>query len=65
MIYHLREISKKFSGVPIKIGFLIPYLVKGFANFLPEALILRLSRDLPLEGEIFSGSTRKNGPSHS
>ena len=44
---------------------LIPYLVKGFENFLPEGLIFPLSRDLPLEGEIFPGNTRKNGASHS
>ena len=56
---------KFFSEAPIKMALLIPYLVKGFGNFLPEGLIFPLSRDLPLEGEIFPGNTRKNGASHS
>lgn len=41
-----------FFRTPIKAGLLIPCLVRGFKNFLPEDLIFRLSRDLPLEGEI-------------
>ena len=65
MTYHLRGISKFFSEAPIKTALLIPYLVKGFENFLPEGLIFPLSRDLPLEGEIFPGNTRKNSASHS
>ena len=65
MTYHLRGISKFFSEAPINMTLLIPYLVRGFENFLPEGLIFPLSRDLPLEGEIFSGNTRKNGASHS
>ncbi len=65
MTYHLRGISKFFSEAPIKTALLIPYLVKGFEKFLPEGLIFPLSRDLPLEGEIFPGNTRKNGASHS
>ena len=40
-------------GAPIKTGLLIPYLVKGTENFLPEGLIFPLSRDLPLEGRLF------------
>ena len=55
----------KFSRAPIKTGLLIPYLVKGTEYFLPDGLIFRSSRDLPLEGRIFSGDTRKNGASHS
>ena len=38
---------------------LIPYLVKGFEDFLPEGLIFPLSRDLPLEGEIFPATPVK------
>ena len=38
-----------FYPAPIKTGLLIPYLVRGFKNFLPEGLIFPLSRDLPLE----------------
>ena len=38
-----------FYPAPIKTGLLIPYLVRGFTNFLPEGLIFPLSRDLPLE----------------
>jgi hypothetical protein len=60
MTYHLRGISKFFSEAPIKMALIIPYLVRGFENFLPEGLIFPLSRDLPLEGEIFSGKTPKN-----
>ena len=56
---------KKVSGAPIKTGLLIPYLVRGSADFPPEDLIFPLSRDLPLEGEIISGNTRKNDASHS
>ena len=56
---------KKFSRAPIKTSLLIPYLVKGTENFLPEGLIFWPFRDLPLEGRIFSGDTRKNGASHS
>ena len=63
--YHLRGISKFFSEAPIKMALLIPYLVRGFEKFLPEGLIFPLSRDLPLEGEIFPDNTRKNGASHS
>ena len=40
---------QKNSEAPIKTGLLIPYLVRGFENFLPEGLIFPLSRDLPLE----------------
>ena len=54
MTYHLRGILKFFSEAPINMTLLIPYLVRGFENFLPEGLIFRLSRDLPLEGEIIS-----------
>ena len=56
---------QKISEAPIKTGLFIPYLVKGTENFLPEGLIFRSSRDLPLEGRNFSGGTRKNGASHS
>ena len=59
------RISKFFSEAPIKTALLIPYLVRGFENILPEGLIFPLSRDLPLEGRFFSGDTRKNGASHS
>ena len=38
-----------FYPAPIKTGLLIPYLVRGFKNFLPEGLIFPLSRDLSLE----------------
>ena len=38
---------------------LIPYLVRGFENFLPEGLIFPLSRDLPLEGENFPAAPVK------
>ena len=47
------RISKFFSEAPIKTALLIPYLVRGFENILPEGLIFPLSRDLPLEGRIF------------
>ena len=59
MTYHLRGISKFFSEAPIKTALLIPYLVRGFENFLPEGLILPLSRDLPLEGEKFPATPVK------
>lgn len=59
------RISKFFSEAPIKTALLIPYLVRGFENILPEGLFFPLSRDLPLEGRFFSGDTRKNGASHS
>ena len=65
MTYHLRGISKFFSEAPIKMSLLIPYVVSGFGKFLPVGFIFPLSRDLPLEGEIFSGNTRKNGASYS
>lgn len=54
MIYPLRGISKIIRRAPIKTGLPIPYLVKGTANFLPDDLIFRSSRDLPLEGEKFA-----------
>ena len=57
--YHLRGISKFFSEAPIKTAQLIPYLVRGFVNFLPEGLIFPLSRDLSLEGEIFPATPIK------
>ena len=41
---------------------LIPYLVKGFEIILPEGLIFPLSRDLPLEGEIFLATPIKSAP---
>lgn len=44
---------QKISEAPIKTGLFIPYLVKGTENFLPEGLIFRSSRDLPLEGRFF------------
>ena len=56
---------KKFSRAPIKTSLLIPYLVKGTENFLPDGLIFRSFRDLPLEGRVFSGDTHKTDPSHS
>ena len=59
MTYHLRGISKFFSEAPIKMALLIPYLVRGFEKFLPEGLIFPLSRDLPLEGEIFPATPVK------
>ena len=59
MTYHLRGISKFFSEAPIKTALLIPYLVRGFEKTFSEGLIFPLSRDLPLEGEIFPGNTRK------
>ena len=42
-----------FYPAPIKTGLLIPYLVRGFKNFLPEGLIFRPSHDLPLEGIFY------------
>ena len=51
-----------FSEAPIKMALLIPYLVRGFENFLPEGLIFPLSRDLPLEGEKFFGKASKIPP---
>ena len=59
MTYHLRGISKIFSEAPINMAPLIPYLVRGFENFLSEGLIFPLSRDLPLEGEIFPATPVK------
>ena len=53
------RISKFFSEAPIKTALLIPYLVRGFENILPEGLISRLSRDLPLEGQIFPATPIK------
>lgn len=53
MIYPLRGISRIIRRAHIKTGLPIPYLVKGTANFLPDDLIFRSSRDLPLEGQIF------------
>ena len=40
-------------------------LSEGLRKIFPEGLIFPLSRDLPLEGEIFPDNTRKNGASHS
>lgn len=65
MTYHLRGISKFFSEAPIKTALLIPYLVRGAQKKFSEGLIFRLSRDLPLEGEIFLCGTHKIGPSQS
>ena len=65
MTYHLRGISKFFSEAPIKTALLIPYLVRGARKKFSEGLIFRLSRDLPLEGEIFLCGTHKIGPSQS
>ena len=48
-----------FSEAPIKMALLIPYLVRSFEKFLPEGLIFPLSRDLPLEGEIFPATPVK------
>lgn len=44
---------QKISKAQLKTALLIPYLVKGTENFLPEGLIFWSSRDLPLEGRIF------------
>ena len=59
------RISKFFSEAPIKTALLIPYLVRGFENILPEGLIFRFPVIYPLREDFFSGDTRKNGASHS